>query len=136
MPGVIIRGDLSRVSIQRYCYISEDVVIRPSYTASVPIRYIPLQIGKYTTIGKNSVIQSACIGQGCQIGENCVLSPRSILKDYVKVEPNSVVPPDMVIPPFAIVGGCPARIIGEVSESRTIFAEIDAKARFKMFKAI
>ncbi|CRK39795.1 hypothetical protein BN1708_008021, partial [Verticillium longisporum] len=40
----------------------------------------------------------------------------AIIKDYVRVLEGSVVPPNMVIPSFSIVGGQPARVIGEVPE--------------------
>ena len=58
---------------------------------------------------------------------------RCILKDHVKVESGTVIPPDMVIPPFSIVSGSPAKISGEVLESATTLAQVDAVARFKAF---
>ena len=59
---------------------------------------------------------------------------RCILKDHIIVEPGSVVPPDMVIPPFSIVSGSPARIVGEVQESASTLAQVEAVSRFKSFK--
>eukprot|EP01041_Mallomonas_annulata_P013278 gene13278-28119_t len=133
-PGVIIRGDLAPVQIQRYCIIGEDTVLRPSYTIAKTFKFIPLTIGKYTSIGKNCVIESAIIGTGCEIGDDCVLSMRCILKDHVKVESGSVVPPDMVVPPFSILAGSPAKIVGEVHESVTTLAQVEAVSRFKAFR--
>mmetsp|Transcript_10858 Transcript_10858/g.10872 ORF Transcript_10858/g.10872 Transcript_10858/m.10872 type:complete len:182 (+) Transcript_10858:172-717(+) len=135
-PGVIIRGDFAPVQIQRYCVIGENTILRPSYTISKTFKFIPLTIGKYSYIGENCIIESAVIGAGCDIGDDCILSMRCILKDHVKVESGSVVPPDMVVPPFSILSGCPARIIGEVQESATTLAQVEAIARFKSNKAI
>lgn len=100
------------------------------------IRFIPMHIGKYTSVGKGSILESASIGLGCSIGANCILSPRCILKDYVTVEDGTVVPPDMVIPPYAIVAGCPARIVAESPESHCTTIPIQAKMRFKMFQPV
>lgn len=135
-PGVIIRGDFAAVQIQRYCVIGENTVLRPSYTISKNFRFIPLTIGKYSTIGRNCVIESAVIGAGCEIGDNCILSMRCILKDHVRVESGSVVPPDMVVPPFSVLAGCPARIVGEVQESATTLAQVEAVARFKAHRPL
>jgi hypothetical protein len=43
---------------------------------------------------------------------------------------------DMVIPPFAIVAGCPAKIIGEQPESSSTTGITDALARYKAMKPI
>lgn len=128
---------ISAGRVIRFSFIDEGSILRPSYMMSEgKIRYIPIHIGKYTHIGKESIVEAASIGVGCVIGQKCVLSPRCILKDYVTVEDGSVVPPDMVIPPFAIVSGCPARIVGEAPESHSTTIPIDAKSRFQLFQPI
>jgi dynactin-5 len=40
----------------------------------------------------------------------------AIIKENVKILPNSVIPANMVIAPGSVVGGQPARVIGEVGE--------------------
>ena len=124
MHGAVIRGDFCNITINRYCFIDEDTILRPSYmpspAASVAsavssaleegdfnpdVTYVPMHIGKYTHIGKGCVIQAASIGLGCQIGNHCVISNRAILKDHVQVLDGSVVPSDFVAPPFAILAG-------------------------------
>ena len=108
--------------------------MRPSYAPSKNFKFIPLTVGKYTIIGTNCIIESAVIGAGCEIGNDCILSKRCILKDHVKVLDGSVVPPDMVVPPFSILSGSPAKVVGEVLESATTLAPVEAVARFKAFK--
>ena len=86
--GVVIRGDLAPVRINRYTIIGENTVLHPSYTTlamSKVFEFIPITIGKFTQIGANCVIESAVIGLGCVIEDDCVLSPRTILKDHVLV---------------------------------------------------
>lgn len=43
---------------------------------------------------------------------------------------------DMVIPPFAIVAGCPAKIVGEQPESSSTTGISDALARYKALKPV
>lgn len=132
MHGTIIRGDFCNVTINRYCFIDADTVIRPAYLplpvntatsdATAPVtgeeqhdvnqdepnpnlKYVPMHIGKYTHIGQGCVIQAASIGLGCHIGDRCVISNRAILKDHVQVLEGSVVAADAVAPPFAILAG-------------------------------
>lgn len=133
--GSIIRGDFAAVQLNKYCYVGEQTVLRPSYTIMAPFRFIPLTIGSHTYIGDDCVVESAVIGMGCTVGDNCVLGKRSILKDFVCVMDGTIVPPDMVIPPFSIVAGCPAQIVGERPESSTTVLPIEAVARYKSFKS-
>eukprot|EP01038_Epipyxis_sp_PR26KG_P013599 gene13599-18253_t len=135
-PNVVIRGDLSPVQINKYCFIGEDTILRPSYSLGKSFRFIPITIGSHSFIGEKCIIEAAVIGMGCLIGNNCVLSARVILKDFVQVMEGSVIPPDMVVPPFAIVAGCPAKIIGERPESTSTIAPLEAVTRYKSFKPI
>lgn len=133
--GVVVRGDLAAVRIDKHVRVGPDSVLRPSYAAVAGgIRFVPLSIGRYTSIGRGCLIESAVIGVGCVIEDDCVLSKRCILKDYVLVKKGSVVPPDAVIPPFAVVSGRPARIVGERPESVTATTEGNVKLRYRCFK--
>lgn len=128
MHDTVIRGDFCNITINRYCFINSDSLIRPSFMPlpietwtsdstderqknsnhdepNPNVKYVPMHIGKYTYIGQGCVIEAASIGLGCHIGNNCVISNRAILKDHVRVLDGSVVPPDLVAPPFAILAG-------------------------------
>jgi len=141
MHGVTIRCDLSPVQLQKYSFIDAGTIVRPCSYIPLPtaeqqaptLKFVPMTVGSHTWIGKDCVIEAASIGMGCRLGDNVVLSKRCILKDYVYVEANSIVPPDMVLPPFAIVSGAPAKIVGEMPESTSTQAQVDAVARFKAF---
>jgi len=66
--------------------------------------------------GPNTTISAISIGSHVHIGANCILHPFVIIKDNVKILPNTVVPTQMVIPSGSVVGGRPARVVGEVGE--------------------
>jgi dynactin-5 len=135
--GVIVRGDLAAVKVDKFVRIGRDSVVRPPYALFADaIKFIPMSIGRFTQIGKNCIIEAAVIGVGCVVEEDCVLSKRCILKDYVLITKGTVVPADMVIPPFAIVSGRPAKITGERMDSVTTTTEPDVKLKYRSFKLI
>ena len=50
------------------------------------------------------------------VGDNVSIGAFAIVKEGVKVLNGSVLPPHMVVPSGCVVGGRPARIVGEVGE--------------------
>lgn len=133
--GSILSSEIAPIQLNRYCYVSKNVTLRPSQTFKEPITAIKMTVGANTYIGENSLIQAARIGAGCTIGSNVNIGPRCILKDFVQVEDNSTILADTVFPPFAIVAGNPARIVGEQSESSSTLIPIGAVERYKALKA-
>jgi dynactin-5 len=72
--GVLVRGDLAKVRIGKYCLILENSVIRPSCKLlSGGLSFFPTQIGSYTHIGKDCVIEALKIGSYVHIGDNCII---------------------------------------------------------------
>ncbi|KAF2102671.1 trimeric LpxA-like protein [Rhizodiscina lignyota] len=130
---VHLRGDLHRlsttkedgsksssshsISIGRCSVVAAGCVIKPPCRVSRGVlTYYPMKIGDNVFIGPNSTIQSASISSHVHIGEHCVLQPFSMVRENVKILPHTIVPANMVIPSNSVVGGRPARIIGEVGE--------------------
>lgn len=124
-PEVMIRGDLARaapanttaVIVGRYCFLSRGALLRPPgriYKGS--FTYMPLRMGDHVFVGAGTVVQAASIGSHVHIGDRCTVGEFAIIKDYVKVLDGTVVPALMVIPSFSIVGGQPARVVGEIPE--------------------
>ena len=66
--------------------------------------------------GPNCVISAISISSHVHIGANVTIHAFAIIKENVKILPNTVVPGAMVIAPGSVVGGQPARIVGEVGE--------------------
>lgn len=56
------------------------------------------------------------MGNHVHIGKEVVLGGMAILKDFAVVLDGAVVPAGMVVPSWCVVGGRPARILGEVGE--------------------
>ena len=148
--GVVIRGDLAPVQVNKYSRLGAGTVLRPgtvmmaaalgseptsaSSSPTLTLRFIPMTIGSHTQIGSNCIIEAAVIGMGCVIGDNSIISPRAVLKDFVVVKPNTVVDPDAVVAPFSIVSGKPGRVVGEAPESTSTLAVSDAVRVYRSWK--
>ncbi|KAL7559030.1 hypothetical protein ACA910_016373 [Epithemia clementina (nom. ined.)] len=127
--GVIIRGDLAKIRMGRYCKLSTGTSLQPapatpsasptptaasSSQASPPsqqevqqsqasVPHVPVVIGSHTIIGPNCQIRAAAIGSYCWIGRNVTMGPRVIVKDACVIEDNVTLGDDAVIPPFTQV---------------------------------
>lgn len=132
------------ISIGRCTVVGAGCVVKPPARISRGVlSYYPMKIGDNVFIGKsclvclkkfaqpksrvqmslmgekkgpNSHISAASVSSHVYIGESCILEPFCIIRDNVKILPHSVVPSNMVIPSNSIVGGRPARVVGELGE--------------------
>ena len=66
--------------------------------------------------GPNSTIQAISISSHVHIGNNCTIGPFVIIKENVKILPHTVIPANMVIASGSVIGGRPARVVGDVGE--------------------
>lgn len=108
------------VSIGRYCFLSRGALVRPPgrlYKGAWT--FMPLRMGDHVFVGQGSVVQAGSVGSHVHIGRDVTVGEFAIIKDYVKVLDGAVVPPGMVVPSFSVVGGRPARVVGEIPEGGT-----------------
>ncbi|OJJ51687.1 hypothetical protein ASPZODRAFT_55442 [Penicilliopsis zonata CBS 506.65] len=105
------------VSIGRYSYVSKQAVLRPPSRLHRGVHsFYPLKIGDHVFIGERAVVEAASVGNHVHIGCDAVVGSMAILKDFAYVLDGAVIPPGMVVPSWCVVGGAPARIVGEVGE--------------------
>ncbi|KAL2008267.1 hypothetical protein VTN00DRAFT_8249 [Thermoascus crustaceus] len=105
------------ITIGRYSYVSKQAILRPPSRLHRGIHsFYPLKIGDHVFIGERAVVEAATVGNHVHIGKEAVIGSMAILKDFAYVLDGAVVPPGMVVPSWCVVGGAPARIVGEVGE--------------------
>jgi dynactin-5 len=78
--------------------------------------FTQLRIGEHVFVGEGAVVEAGTLGNHVYVGKGAVIGTMAILKDYAYVLDDAVVPPGMVVPSWCVVGGRPARIVGEVGE--------------------
>lgn len=105
------------INVGRYSYISKQAILRPPSRLHRGVHsYYPLKIGDHVFVGERAVVEAATVGNHVSIGKEAVVGAMAILKDFVVVLDGAVVPAGMVVPSWCVVGGKPARIVGEVGE--------------------
>ncbi|KAJ5728446.1 Dynactin subunit 5 [Penicillium malachiteum] len=121
----VIRGDLYRIPstaastdpIGRYSYISKSAILRPPSRLHRGVHsFYPLKIGDHVFVGESAVVEAASLGNHVHVGAGATIGSMAIIKDFSVVLEGAVVPPGMVVPSWCVVGGRPARIVGEVGE--------------------
>lgn len=127
LQGDVPTDGKSSLQIGKFCFIDEDVLIKPTlikkwvviifiiYIASfcfgfqytnqsrLSNLYKASKIGSYTIIGCKSKIQSLNIGNRVQIGSRCNLGNNCIIYDCVIIEDDVEIQENEVIPPFSHV---------------------------------
>lgn len=105
------------ITVGRYSYISKSAILRPPSRLHRGIHsFYPLKIGDHVFVGEGAVVEAASLGNHVHIGKGAAIGSMAIIKEYAYVLDGAVVPPGMVVPSWCIVGGRPARIVGEVGE--------------------
>ena len=109
LVGVIIATN-SRVVIGDYCFLSHEVVIADTATATP---WHTRQRGASQRGGETSVN----LGDDVWVGAGAVLLRGAQLGDGAIVGASTIV--DFAVPPYAIVAGNPARIVGHAASRGT-----------------
>ncbi|PGH18397.1 hypothetical protein AJ79_00465 [Helicocarpus griseus UAMH5409] len=105
------------VTIGRYTYLSRSCLLRPPSRLHRGVHsFFPLKIGDHVFVGEKAVVEAASVGNHVHIGKEAVIGSMAILKDFVVVLDGAVVPPATVVPSWCVVGGRPARVVGEIGE--------------------
>ncbi|KAJ5105821.1 Dynactin subunit 5 [Penicillium alfredii] len=105
------------ITVGRYSYISKAAILRPPSRLHRGVHsFYPLKIGDHVFVGESAVIEAASLGNHVHVGAHASVGSMAIIKDFSCVLDGAVVPPGMVVPSWCVVGGQPARIVGEVGE--------------------
>ena len=160
-PDVCIRGDLVRtapqaattpapgqkpaapsgggtsVSIGRYTFISQGSILRPPHRMfKGVVSFHPLKIGEHVFVGQGSIIEAASIGDHVHIGAGSVIGRMAILKEWVEVLEGSVVPAGMVVASGSVIGGRPARYLGDVGDGWGVGEGVEGGDQRELWRSV
>jgi acetyltransferase-like isoleucine patch superfamily enzyme len=93
------------VTIEEEVYITRGVKILAHFNPTVPMKEL---------IGKDSIVKDTIIKRGAFLGVNAVINPGVTVGQMALVAAGAVVVKD--VPDYAIVGGNPATVLGDVRD--------------------
>ncbi|MBI4219699.1 MAG: gamma carbonic anhydrase family protein [Chloroflexi bacterium] len=128
-PGVVVRGDSSRITIGSFTSIQDNSVLHTDNGAV---------IGDYVTIGHRVMCHATRVGDGSLLGNGSVLNEGVELGEQCLVAAGAVVIEGMKVTSRKIVAGVPARERGDVEERHLQlmkWANDSYIARTKQYKA-
>lgn len=107
----VIRGDVNAIRIGNSVNIQDGAVLHGTYERSDTI------IGSYVTVGHRAIVH------GCTVEDNVLIGMGAIVMDDALIGANSIVAAGAVVlagmqvPPGSLVGGVPAKVIGEAAKT-------------------
>lgn len=113
----------SSIHLGRYVFVSPNCTLSPPSrvvqnkdTGVGEVTYLPMRIADFVFIGAGSNIRAAEIRSGVWIGSGVTVGNMCMIKENVKVLDGAVLPAGTVWGSGCVVGGSPARVVGEVAE--------------------
>ncbi|MCJ1306842.1 hypothetical protein MMC25_000485 [Agyrium rufum] len=127
-PGVILKPSIRTPasSSSHARSVSSSTLVVPTTTDSSaataqssaallpPSTFIPQSISPQTLISPDAIVHAATIGSNVVVGKGAYIGKMVVLKDNVMVLEGAVVPDGMVVPSGWVIGGRPARYVGDV----------------------
>ncbi|KAI9710188.1 MAG: hypothetical protein M1828_002202 [Chrysothrix sp. TS-e1954] len=129
-------GPRTSIAVSRYTYIGAHATLHPPHrlvrpspstssttqqpplsTQQTTLHHLTLRIGENVHISPHAHIAAASIGSNVFIGERAVIGNLCVLRDGCKVLPDAVLAEGMVVPSGVVVGGRPARFVGDVADA-------------------
>lgn len=107
--NTVLRGDVNRIEIGRYCSIQDGSVIHVGYL-------FPTILGDFVTIGHNSVLHGCIIKNHCLIGMGAIIMNGAVIGEGSIIASGAVVTENQIIPPHSLVVGIPGKIVKCIPE--------------------
>ena len=124
--GVMIRGDLAKISIGKNCHIQDNSYLYPSIVMNTINKKIFPTISGRIFIEDNVLIGPNCFIDSCKISRNAVIGPGSyvskgcVIGEKAIIAGGSVLQPETIVPFNQIWAGNPAKYLREVSTEEMI----------------
>jgi len=106
----VVRGDTERIEIAARANIQDQAVLHadPGF---------PCTIGQDSTVGHSAVVHGATVGEHAMIGIGAIVLNGAVVEPWSIVAAGAVVPEGVKVASGAIVGGTPAKVIGQVNKN-------------------
>jgi carbonic anhydrase/acetyltransferase-like protein (isoleucine patch superfamily) len=117
-PGVVIRGDVARITVGKYSNIQDNAVLHGGdiYEGDNLKGHLPVEIGDYVTVGHGSVVHGSKIEDVSMIGMKAIVYGGSVVGEGSIVGMNATVLENTQIPKRSVVVGIPAKVVKTVDD--------------------
>ncbi|MDW7662870.1 MAG: gamma carbonic anhydrase family protein [Bacillota bacterium] len=100
----VLRGDINRIEIGKYCNIQDGCVVHVADEH-------PTIVGDFVTVGHNAVLHGCTIEDHCLIGIGAIILNGAIVGKGSIISAGAVVKEGQQIPPHSLAAGVPAKVI-------------------------
>lgn len=121
-PGASLRGDFSRIVLERGANVQDNCTLHTLPGADVVI-------GPDGHIGHGAIIHSARIERNAMVGMHAVIMDHAVIGESAIVAAMSLVATDVEIPPRHLAMGVPARVVRELTEDE-LAVKIEATRQY------
>lgn len=108
MHHVLIRGDVSAVSLGRRCNVQDGTVIHTKTG-------VPLDIADDVAIGHRAIVHCRRVGPRTLIGMGAIVLDDAEIGERCVIGAAALVTPGMIVPAGKVLMGVPARIVRDVT---------------------
>ena len=99
----------------KYTFLSSQSTLHPPRKLHRGVfSHHPQKVGDHVYVGPGAVVEAATIYNNVWIGPRAVIGRLAILRDGCRVLEDAVVPPGMIVGAGEVVGGRPARPVGDI----------------------
>ena len=109
-PGVVIRGDLGRITLGKNVHVEDNSVLHPSIPAQ--------EIGDNVIIGHGAVVEARKVGSNILMGNNCTILVEVEIGDYCIIGANAMLITGFKVPDRSLAVGVPAEVKGKLEENQ------------------
>ncbi len=116
----VIRADQNSITIQENSNIQDGCILHTDPDD-------PLVIGKEVSVGHGAILHGCTIEDHCLIGMGSIIMNRARVEPYCIIGAGALVKEGTIIPSGSVAVGCPAKVIGKVTDEQK--RQIDANAQ-------
>ena len=126
--GVVIRGDINRISIGEGTNIQDNSILHVNKEKN------PLEIGKFITVGHGAILHGCKIGDHSLVGMGSTILDNAEIGEFTIIGAGSLVTQNKKIPSGVLCIGRPARVIRNLTEEEKESIKLNAEEYIRISK--
>ncbi|MCP4430917.1 MAG: gamma carbonic anhydrase family protein [Gammaproteobacteria bacterium] len=133
-PGVIVRGDIHRISIGEETNIQDGSILHVTHDSKFLPGGAELIIGNGVTVGHRVILHGCTIQDAALIGMGAIIMDQARVRSHVVVGAGSVVPGHKDLESGYLYFGAPARRVRKLTQQELDYFDYSARHYVKLTK--